>query len=265
MGEDEWVRKATMDDSLVVELLMSLRHASIPEKRLEALLPKWGMKQPRSRQIPRCNNVQAKKDGESRRASPTTPLSWSGGTSFSGSGAVDGYEESSHPIKHSTGVRSKVISTSETTGRRSRKKKTFTELKEEEDLLLKESIQLKKELATLRTDFEELKTRNETLKRMKLDLELVPAKVVATFVELKDVDCDVPDQREANSVDQGHDSCNEGDSIACASFDPDSCIIEKDALLTLPDLNLPFEEDQTQRSHEERYLDVIDRRGSDLE
>lgn len=73
----------------------------------------------------RCNNVQAKKDGESRRASPTMPLLRSGATSFShtSAGAVDGYKESSHSVKRSIGVRSKVIFTSVTACKRSRKRR----------------------------------------------------------------------------------------------------------------------------------------------
>ncbi|XP_043719091.1 uncharacterized protein LOC122667011 [Telopea speciosissima] len=262
MGENEWITDAMTDDWLVVEVLMRLRqpeeHASLPTKRLVSVLPEWGLRQPRSRQILRCSSVQVKKDGESRRASPTTPLSWSGGTSFSGSGAVDGYEECSHPVKGSSGVRSKVISTSVTAGRRSRKKKTFAELKEEESLLLKESINLKKELETLRADFEEQRAKNETFKRMKLDLQLQSGKDAATSVDLMDAaDCEVPDQTEANSVDYSHlnfpkhDECDERDAVACPSSDSDSRRIEeKDAsalmannFFVLPDLNLPLEED----------------------
>ncbi|XP_042493553.1 uncharacterized protein LOC122073098 [Macadamia integrifolia] len=260
MGEDEWITDAMKDDRLVAELLMRLRHteehASLPTKRPVAVFPKWGFRQPRTRQILRCHNVQPKKEDESRRASPTTPLSWSGATtSLSGSGAVDGYEESSHIVKRTSGVRSKVISTSViAAGRRSRKKKTFAELKEEESLLLKESIHLKKALITLRTNFEEQRARNETFKRMKLDLQLQSEKV-AISVELKDADCQVPDQTEANLVDHSHSvfpkhgAFDERDAVACPTPGSDSCRIEKkDALKTnnffaLPDLNLPLEED----------------------
>ncbi|XP_043700272.1 uncharacterized protein LOC122650985 [Telopea speciosissima] len=242
MGEDEWVREAMTDDWMVAELLMRLRQskeqASLLAKRLVVVLPEWGMRQPRSRQILRCSTVQAKKEGESTRASPTTPLSWSGGMSLSGSGTVDCYEESSCPVKRKSVVRSKVISTGENSGRRSRKKKTYAELKEEESELLKERIHLKKELATLRTDFGEQRAWNVKLKKMKvksiflslhslltvklfgakptelseqdsimcklpvqLDFQLQPAKEEATNVDLKEGDCDVLNQEEAYSVD----------------------------------------------------------------
>ncbi|KAJ4959197.1 hypothetical protein NE237_026308 [Protea cynaroides] len=248
MKEDEWIREAMMDDLLVVELMMRFRqskdHASLPAKRLVAVLPEWGMRQPRSRQILRCNSVQVKKEGESTRDSPTTPLSWSGGTSFSGSGTVDGYEESSCPVKRRNGVRSKVISTGENNGRRSRKKKTFAELKEEESLLLKERMHLKKELARLRTNYEAQRTWNVSLKKMKIDLQLQSVKEEAAHVELMEVVCDVPNQIQANSVDHSpstmpkHDACGEADSCRIPKDG-----VQADNFFVLPDLNLPFDED----------------------
>ncbi|XP_042510206.1 uncharacterized protein LOC122085741 [Macadamia integrifolia] len=259
MGEEEWVREAMTDDRMVAELLMRLRQSkedtSLPAKRLVAVLPVWGMRQPRSRQILRCNTVQVKKEGDSTRASPTTPLSWSGGTSLSGSGTVDGYEESSCPLKRKSGVRSKVISTSENGGKRSRKKKTFAELKEEESFLLKERINLKKELATLRAKFEEQRTWNVTLKKMKFDMQLQSAKEEPAKIELKEADGDVPNQTQANPVGHSpsvfpkHDTSDEHDAVAYPSSVPDSCRIQEEDgdkannFFELPDLNLPLEED----------------------
>ncbi|KDO41827.1 hypothetical protein CISIN_1g0302882mg, partial [Citrus sinensis] len=61
-----------------------------------------------------------------------------------------------------------VVATGETTAaKRSRKKKTLAELKEEEGLLLKERRNLKNKLATLRLSFEQQRAENESLKRMK--------------------------------------------------------------------------------------------------
>ncbi|KAJ1376976.1 hypothetical protein SESBI_49379 [Sesbania bispinosa] len=57
------------------------------------------------------------------------------------------------------------------TTRKSRRKKTLAELKEEESLLLKERRSLKNELASLRLIVEKRRATNESLKRMKLDLE----------------------------------------------------------------------------------------------
>ncbi|QCE16278.1 hypothetical protein DEO72_LG11g3291 [Vigna unguiculata] len=54
--------------------------------------------------------------------------------------------------------------------KRCRRKKTFAELKEEESSLLKERIYLKKEIATINANFEAERAKNESLKRMKLDI-----------------------------------------------------------------------------------------------
>ncbi|CAK9146472.1 unnamed protein product, partial [Ilex paraguariensis] len=62
------------------------------------------------------------------------------------------------------------INSISTTNKRSRRKKTFTALKEEERSLLKEQIHLKGEIASLRVMMNEQRTRNETLKRIKLYL-----------------------------------------------------------------------------------------------
>ncbi|XP_068481659.1 uncharacterized protein [Phaseolus vulgaris] len=49
-------------------------------------------------------------------------------------------------------------------------KKTFAELKEEENSLLKERIYLKKEIATINANFEAQGAKNESLKKIKLDI-----------------------------------------------------------------------------------------------
>ncbi|KAF8364562.1 hypothetical protein HHK36_033471 [Tetracentron sinense] len=165
--------------------------ASPPVKRAPAILSvEWGLRLPRSRQILRCSIVHVKKEGESTRASPTTPLSWSGGTGTSLSGgavAGDGYEESSLQLRRSSAGRSKATATNETIIRRSRKKKTFSELKEEESLLLKERICLKKELAKLRITFEEERARNGSLKRMKRAKDGVLGNPKSGFYRVKGV------------------------------------------------------------------------------
>lgn len=173
--EEEWVKTAMSDDSVVVEMLLRLHQADptpaphlAPRKKGAAapvLQLEWSVRQRRSRQkVPR-------KKGEATRASPTTPLSWSGATSVSGGAADGGFEESSKPSKPIDNSRSKVVATGETnTAKRSRKKKTLAELKEEESLLLKERKNLKNKLATLCLSFEQKRAENESLKRMKLDV-----------------------------------------------------------------------------------------------
>ncbi|KAK9282184.1 hypothetical protein L1049_005096 [Liquidambar formosana] len=206
MSDDEWVKEAMTDDVTVVELLMRLNQEELPPphppphpaKRSAPALPlDWSVRQRRTKQAPRL----VKKNGESTRASPTTPLSWSGATSVSGGGGggADGFEESSRPAKRSDGARSKVTATSEaTTTKRSRKKKTLLELKEEESLLLKERKRLRNELAIFRATVEKQRATNENLKRMKLDLQLqLATKTVNTSVGSEEAIHDQPQQMEA--------------------------------------------------------------------
>ena len=113
MSEEEWVKEAMTDVMLVAEVLLSLVQAESPPPPPEqssknnstsspALQLEWSVRQRRSKQALR-------KKGESARASPTTPLSWSGGTSVSGGGGADGSEESSRPpSKPVDNARSKV-------------------------------------------------------------------------------------------------------------------------------------------------------------
>ncbi|KAJ7966235.1 Major facilitator superfamily domain-containing protein [Quillaja saponaria] len=154
------------------------RHRNYSQQ-LQPVIPfSWGLKQPRSRLSSTSGfdgAVLRRKDGDSTRCSPTTPLSWSGGASPSAT--ADGFEESSRQtfLSHDA-ARSKTTATSEytscntATAKRCRRKKTFAELLEEESSLLKEKTSLKKELATLNDTFKEQRARNERLKRMKLDV-----------------------------------------------------------------------------------------------
>ncbi|PKI43105.1 hypothetical protein CRG98_036484 [Punica granatum] len=116
--KDDWVRAAITDDTVVVELLVRLKQAraSAPIKTVAAPVraavaelppPRWGIRQPRTRLAFRCDTASPVKGGDSRRNSPTTPLSWSAGTASS-SGTADGYEESDLPACGSS--RSKVQS-----------------------------------------------------------------------------------------------------------------------------------------------------------
>ncbi|EOA35732.1 hypothetical protein CARUB_v10020966mg [Capsella rubella] len=167
MSGENWIRVAMSDDSLVAAALLRLRHSD-HKKSADASSPlklKWSVRQRRS------------KKGDQTRASPTTPLSWSGATSLSGCATtVDGLEESSAAVKPSDAVRSKISQTSAITTtttttlfKRSRKKKTLAELKEEEIMLLKESNGLKNELASMRGLVEQQRERNKALKKMKAE------------------------------------------------------------------------------------------------
>lgn len=170
MIKDEWVRAAMADDTVVVNLLLKLKNR-VSDKS-QAMPFNWGFKKPRSRS--RLSGSVSRCDGAvSTRCSPTTPLSWSGGASPSAT-ADGGYEDSSR-YNHHSAARSKATATSGYTcnfgsTKRCKKKKTFAELKEEESSLLKEKIYLKREIATINTTFEVVRTKNESLKRMKFDL-----------------------------------------------------------------------------------------------
>ncbi|KAG2324532.1 hypothetical protein Bca52824_007260 [Brassica carinata] len=165
MSGENWTHVAMSDDSLVADALLQLRHSQ-PTKKSDAspVKLKWSVRQRRSRK------------GDQTRASPTTPLSLSDATSLSGGGGVttvEGLDESSATVKPSETFRSKVSQTcaitTTTLFKRSRKKKTLAELKDEEVMLLKESKGLKNELARMRDLVEEQRTRNNALKKMKAE------------------------------------------------------------------------------------------------
>ncbi|XP_010519651.1 PREDICTED: uncharacterized protein LOC104799044 isoform X2 [Tarenaya hassleriana] len=156
---DDWISSATRDGGVVAEMLLRLKEAKVTpavftNPAVAAL--RWGFRQPRSRSQ-RCDGVSQRKETDSAknsRCSPSTPLSWSGGSgggggSSSPSTCADGYEATSCQTSGSlaVGSRSKVLITEASAGsgsKRSRRKKTFAELKEEEGNLLKERICLEK-------------------------------------------------------------------------------------------------------------------------
>ncbi|KAF5456783.1 hypothetical protein F2P56_026225 [Juglans regia] len=256
MVKVEWVRTAMTDDTLVAELLVRLKqsqaasssHKSWPR----AVIPlRWGLRQPRSRPVAfRCDTVPRRKEADSRRCSPTTPLSWSGGGSPSAT--ADGFEESNvNASFYFPAFRSKGTAANESTAtKRSRRKKTFAELKDEENSLLKERIYLKKELATLRATFMEQKARNESFKRMKFDLVLHSAKnPSATFDGQENAVLREPFQATApchNFRRLREDSPNDDtmQSEPCTTDKATSST--RDSSCFLPDLNMmPSEEDSS--------------------
>ncbi|GMN45497.1 hypothetical protein TIFTF001_014689 [Ficus carica] len=145
------------------------------------------------------------------------------------------------------GSNNELASTTTTISRRSRRKKTFAELKEEENSLLKERVQLKKELAMLRATFKEQSAKNDSLKRMKLELHGNSSKYVNAD-ESKVASSSQPTERIASTSDivpltlptqlthHGNaqsDSCDESKTNS-----------NRDGFFLLPDLNsLPCDED----------------------
>ncbi|CAI9280730.1 unnamed protein product [Lactuca saligna] len=183
MAEDDWVATAMEDIDLVAEVLVRLRVAKPPpslqpSKRRRPSPPQsWTIHQRRSRSQP-VVLLPAPNKSEAPRASPSTPLSWSGGaTSVSGGGGgvpiVDAVDSSTQPNHNRSDIsRSKVMPRGETTPtKRPRKKKTLAALKEEEVLLMEEQNHLKMKLATLHANCEKQRKENQNLKKMKLDIQ----------------------------------------------------------------------------------------------
>ncbi|XVE53566.1 hypothetical protein DITRI_Ditri03aG0013100 [Diplodiscus trichospermus] len=249
-AKDEWVRAAMTDDNVVVELLVRLKQAQASPSAAKSTVTalKWGIRQPRSR--PMMIRCDAKRDGDfsvSTRGSPTTPLSWSGGGGAASPSAADGSEETSRYVLGSppaASSRSKGTAASETTStttKRSRRKKTFAELKEEENLLLKERIYLKKEIASMSANCKVHRARNENLKRIKTEKN-------SSFIadEPEKVPSCQPCQRicsacastlPSHALDDQKpmlDSCDEGKAIS-----------SEGSFFLLPDLNMMPDEDDS--------------------
>ncbi|KAI4379879.1 hypothetical protein MLD38_006120 [Melastoma candidum] len=208
--KDEWLRSAMSDDRMVADLLLRLRHPHSPSpsfssssfaRSSSSLLPppRWGIRLPRTRMAYRCDGAPScspEKKPDSARNSPTTPLAWStgggGGTGDGGvssSGTTNGFDEPALPVFRSSDSRSEVVVADDpgtTDANKSKRKKTFAELKEEEAELLKERVYLEEEIATLRMTFKERAATNENLKRMKLGFDLNAANGSTMAVDEKE-------------------------------------------------------------------------------
>ncbi|PHU24110.1 hypothetical protein BC332_09217 [Capsicum chinense] len=258
MTEEEWLKAAIMDDTVVAELLLGLNQVNpLPSKsdnKTDLVPLEWSVRQRRSRPV----SFNAKKPAP--RASPTTPLSWSGATSVSwgaggGSGGAGegGCEESSGltppPSKAPSSTRSKILldfqvngSSDATTSKRSRKKKTLTELKEEEIMLIKERKQLKKELALVKANLEKQRDTNQNLKRMKLDLQTQQANERGTTVAYDGS----MSQYQQEVLPSNPSIPISLDKVAVVpSSSPEEQQDSLESKFVLPDLNLPFGEDSS--------------------
>ncbi|KAJ0260282.1 hypothetical protein HA466_0065090 [Hirschfeldia incana] len=175
---DEWVASALTDSAVVVELLLRLKHAGTVASASIPLL-RWGSRKPRSRLGAGVGvgGGLLKKETESARASPMTPLCWSGGSGSGGSSCpsaatADGFEDTSRQstCSTSTGYRSKAVHvTNEITSyKRSKKQKIFLDLKDAENVQLKERLDLQK-ISNVQATYEKRSAKNQSLKRMKLE------------------------------------------------------------------------------------------------
>ncbi|XP_010429517.1 PREDICTED: uncharacterized protein LOC104713987 isoform X2 [Camelina sativa] len=179
---DEWVETALTDDVMLVELLLRLKHAGTVKSDNHAVnLPelRWGIRQRRSRPSRLGVNVggvggylKKETDSGSARASPMTPLCWSGGSGSGGStspstATADGFEDTSRLASCSTSGSKAVNEFTSSCFRRSKKKKkTFFELKDAEHLHLKERLDLEK-IANVQATYFERNAKNQSLKRIK--------------------------------------------------------------------------------------------------
>ncbi|CAL0324175.1 unnamed protein product [Lupinus luteus] len=213
MCNDDWVNLAMADDSKVVDLLLLLHQPPPPAPHLHL---HWTVRQHRSR--------------SSTRASPNTPLSWSGATSASG-GAVDGCEDSCHPTKHAQSSRSKIANPSNTTTvKKSRRKKTLAELKEDEKLLLQERKSLKNLDLESRHNSKSATTTFDVSEKAFLDSKFLEAQchpsssVSGKKLTLKVLDDDAPVPA-SNASSKAQEIRNQ------------------ESIFVFPDLNLPVEDD----------------------
>ncbi|XP_071712064.1 uncharacterized protein [Rutidosis leptorrhynchoides] len=204
MSHDDWLTAAMSDSDIVAKLLVTLRSPSPPPPPPPPHRPPhtWTIHQRRS---PTQTLIQPPDKSEPPRASPSTPLSWSGPTSDA---AVESSQQLHHNQSHTSG--SKVTPPGDNTpSKRPRKKKTLAALKEEEMLLITEQNDLKRKLAALQSTFENQRNRNQNLKKMKLDVQVeLQSEITRAY---------------KNSQFEAVDVRNEG--------------------FVLPDLNVPFKED----------------------
>ncbi|KAF8055975.1 hypothetical protein N665_1279s0009 [Sinapis alba] len=242
--KDEWVAAAMTDDQMVIELLIRLKQAgtTVSSNPSTNLLPlQWGIRKRRSRSSRFGGGgvlVTLKKDVDSAKGSPKTPLSWSDGSGSGGGAsasppsavAADGFEDISRQAScsTSTGSGSKTFPTNVITSsfskRLKRKKlKSSSELKYEENLKLKERLDLQKEIASLRATLDEQNVRNQRLKRIKLDLNSGRIK-------------------NKTPVDLFRNS--QGESKSCRVEGNQTAISENRESFFLPDLNMEPSEDE---------------------
>ncbi|KAI3691002.1 hypothetical protein L2E82_49216 [Cichorium intybus] len=183
--KEKWVTAAMTNDAVVAELLIRMKQSSSLDSSATdtALLPtvRWGHRKSRSKPsaIATTTTNAATASGlrkEHLSGSPTTPLYWSSG---GGASTSDGYDESSRPSDLSSGGRSTkggLGNEGATTSsyKKSRKRKSFAELKEEEDFLLKEKLHLNRELESMRLTMNKQIATSQNLKNFKVNFNQNP-------------------------------------------------------------------------------------------
>ncbi|KAG9155998.1 hypothetical protein Leryth_012078 [Lithospermum erythrorhizon] len=140
MKEDRWLKAALIDSTMVADLLLRLNQP--PPPSFHRLVPpvSWGQKQQRS--------TPGRKHFSTTRCSPRTPLSFSGATASP----------------------SDETSVSYTQPPSSSRSKNFSQLKEEETELLKERVNLKRDLKSIHVTLKKQRNRRGNLKKIKCGL-----------------------------------------------------------------------------------------------
>ncbi|KAL8217455.1 hypothetical protein R6Q57_020828 [Mikania cordata] len=158
MTEHDWLTAAMADTAMVAETLIKLRVSTLPLPSRPAPLQSWSIHQRRSRTQPA---QPASNKSELPTASPSTPLSLSGATSFSGGGGA--------PIADA--VNSIQLNHNRSDISRS---KTMAALKKEEVLLLEEQYHLKRKLVAIQAKCEKQIDENDRLRKIALDIQMDP-------------------------------------------------------------------------------------------
>ncbi|KAF1883780.1 hypothetical protein Lal_00012698 [Lupinus albus] len=175
---DQWFKSAIVDNTIVAQLLLSLKHSYNP------FFSHWGAKKPRS------SLSRSKNHLSSTAFSPTTPLSWTA--------SADASQHSNHHIRSKVSLSLSLylflfpaavdggyVFEVDIT--------TFSELSEEESSLIKERIYLTKDIENKKATFVAQIVGNGTLKRRKVQNSN------PKMLDLGSISCDKP-----NSSNEGH-------------------------------------------------------------
>ncbi|GAA0184503.1 hypothetical protein LIER_31791 [Lithospermum erythrorhizon] len=186
----------------------------------------WGQKQPRSTPL----RKYSAKTTTSIRCSPRTPLSWSGGAATA-SPSDGGDDDCATPDPFY-----------------SSRSKNFSQLKEEETELLKERVDLKRDLESIHVNLNEQRNRSYNLKRVKLDLNQQSTEASALSTQPESLFPKHPSQMEASTANL-HQSILQRHAIKEERASAISCGMQKVAEpnkrgFVVPDLNMPVGDDE---------------------
>ncbi|KAK9027160.1 hypothetical protein V6N11_067003 [Hibiscus sabdariffa] len=118
--------------------------------------------------------------------------------------------------------------TNATCSKRPGRKKTFAELKEKENLLLKERVHLEKEIASTRVTCKEHQATNDNLKRIRLDLNSVDTAKNSSLIDDEPEKVPFP----------------KAPSSSGSNLPSEAAVCSEKSIFVLPDLNMmPGEDD----------------------